>query len=357
MESVVFSTNSNSEILLFMTAIRENGAATELSMLIDTSTDLTWVTCNPCDNCPKSIGLGIQLNCYDPTSSSAASLVHCLSDTCASLIQSGSSGCSVQSNQCIYYHLEYEDGSRTSACAQLGCGGIRMVLYQKELSGSTPPDSDMLVQGGKGNTVPIETLLLFINVVFGFRLYFAKVKLGSAATELSDTSSDMINPKAVAILCRVIDVFTILTIKIEIEHRSNTVPIETLLLFINAIDIGTDLTWVTCNPCNNCPKSTRLGIQQNSYDPLKLNDNFLLSFSTHQDGKLTSNDAAVHRIWHLDRRKISPVSQRLSQGIAPIAVSHCFNGMAWVGVYLFSDRCGSQASFKLCLTLHSMFSF
>ncbi|KAK6945450.1 Xylanase inhibitor, N-terminal [Dillenia turbinata] len=97
---------------LYFAKVKLGSAATELSLQIDTSSDLTWVTCKPCDNCPKSTVLGIQLNSYDPTSSTTASLVPCSSQTCASLSQSGSSGCSEQGSQCTY-QLEYEDGSRT----------------------------------------------------------------------------------------------------------------------------------------------------------------------------------------------------------------------------------------------------
>ncbi|KAK6945453.1 Xylanase inhibitor, C-terminal, partial [Dillenia turbinata] len=101
-----------SNLSLYFAKVKLGSAATEMSMQIDTGSDLTWVTCKSCDNCPKSTGLGIQLNSYDPTSSTTASLVPCSSQTCASLSQSGSSSCSEQGSQCTY-RLEYQDGSRT----------------------------------------------------------------------------------------------------------------------------------------------------------------------------------------------------------------------------------------------------
>ncbi|KAK6945451.1 Xylanase inhibitor, C-terminal [Dillenia turbinata] len=97
---------------LYFAKVKLGSAATEFSLQIDTGSSLTWVTCKSCDNCPKSTVLAIQLNSYDPTSSSTAALVPCSSHTCASLSQSGSNSCSVQGSQCTY-RLEYEDGSRT----------------------------------------------------------------------------------------------------------------------------------------------------------------------------------------------------------------------------------------------------
>ncbi|KAK6925418.1 Xylanase inhibitor, C-terminal [Dillenia turbinata] len=94
---------------LYFAKVKLGSAATELSLQIDTGSDLTWVTCKPCDNCPKSTVLGIELNSYDPKSSTTASLVPCSSQTCASL---RSSSCSVPGSQCTY-SLEYQDGSKT----------------------------------------------------------------------------------------------------------------------------------------------------------------------------------------------------------------------------------------------------
>ncbi|GFP94423.1 aspartic proteinase-like protein 2 [Phtheirospermum japonicum] len=79
---------------------------------IDTGSDVLWVRCNACTGCPTSSGLQIDLEFFDPSSSSTASLISCSDQRCALGTQSSDSGCSDQ-NQCGYT-FQYGDGSGTS---------------------------------------------------------------------------------------------------------------------------------------------------------------------------------------------------------------------------------------------------
>lgn len=55
----------------------------------------------------------IQLNFFDPASSSTASLITCSDQRCSLGLQSEDSGCAAQNNQCSYT-FQYGDGSGTS---------------------------------------------------------------------------------------------------------------------------------------------------------------------------------------------------------------------------------------------------
>lgn len=55
----------------------------------------------------------IQLNFFDPSSSSTASLVRCSDQRCSLGLNTADSGCSSESNQCSYT-FQYGDGSGTS---------------------------------------------------------------------------------------------------------------------------------------------------------------------------------------------------------------------------------------------------
>lgn len=65
------------------------------------------------DNIIAKFCLQIQLNYFDPGSSSTSSLISCSDQRCRSGVQSSDAGCSSQSNQCAYT-FQYGDGSGTS---------------------------------------------------------------------------------------------------------------------------------------------------------------------------------------------------------------------------------------------------
>ncbi|CAK9140444.1 unnamed protein product [Ilex paraguariensis] len=98
---------------LYFTKVKLGSPPREFNVQIDTGSDILWVTCSSCNDCPQSSGLGIQLNFFDSASSSTASLVSCSDAICSSAIQTASAECSSQSNQCGY-SFQYGDGSGTS---------------------------------------------------------------------------------------------------------------------------------------------------------------------------------------------------------------------------------------------------
>ncbi|KAK6914579.1 Xylanase inhibitor, C-terminal [Dillenia turbinata] len=98
---------------LYYTKVKLGSPPKEFTVQIDTGSDILWVTCDSCSNCPQSSGLGIALNSFDPGSSSTVSSVSCSDQICGSLVQTTTTNCSTQSNQCSYM-LRYGDGSGTS---------------------------------------------------------------------------------------------------------------------------------------------------------------------------------------------------------------------------------------------------
>lgn len=98
---------------LYFTRVQLGSPPKEFYVQIDTGSDVLWVGCSSCDGCPKSSGLQIELELFDPSSSSTASLIKCSDDRCALGAQSSDSDCSSENNQCIY-SFQYGDGSGAS---------------------------------------------------------------------------------------------------------------------------------------------------------------------------------------------------------------------------------------------------
>ncbi|EYU36115.1 hypothetical protein ABFS82_14G237200 [Erythranthe guttata] len=97
---------------LYYTKVKLGTPPKEFYVQIDTGSDVLWVSCNPCSGCPTSSGLQIQLEFFDPSSSSSIAPVSCSDKRCALGAQSSDSLCSNQ-NQCGY-RFQYGDGSGTS---------------------------------------------------------------------------------------------------------------------------------------------------------------------------------------------------------------------------------------------------
>ncbi|KAL5150116.1 Polyadenylate-binding protein 7 [Glycine soja] len=85
----------------------------EFNVQIDTGSDILWVNCNTCSNCPQSSQLGIELNFFDTVGSSTAALIPCSDPICTSRVQGAAAECSPRVNQCSYT-FQYGDGSGTS---------------------------------------------------------------------------------------------------------------------------------------------------------------------------------------------------------------------------------------------------
>ncbi|XP_020258664.1 aspartic proteinase-like protein 2, partial [Asparagus officinalis] len=101
---------------LYYTRVKLGTPAKEFYVQIDTGSDALWVTCNGCTGCPTSSGLNLQLEFFDPKSSSTASLIGCSDQRCSNAIQTGEATCNSSnssSSQCSY-SFRYGDGSATS---------------------------------------------------------------------------------------------------------------------------------------------------------------------------------------------------------------------------------------------------
>lgn len=112
---VDFSVQGSSDpylVGLYFTKVKLGNPPKEFNVQIDTGSDILWVTCSSCSNCPQSSGLGIQLSLFDTGGSSSARPVSCSDAVCSSDIQTTATQCS-QSNRCSY-SFQYGDGSGTS---------------------------------------------------------------------------------------------------------------------------------------------------------------------------------------------------------------------------------------------------
>ncbi|TYI09935.1 hypothetical protein ES332_A09G105500v1 [Gossypium tomentosum] len=123
---------------LYYTKVQLGSPPREFHVQIDTGSDVLWIGCNSCNGCPQSSGLQIQLNLYDPGSSSTASLVSCSDQRCSSGLQSSDSGCSGQSNQCSYT-FQYGDGSGTSGYYVADSLHFNSILEGSVITNSTAP--------------------------------------------------------------------------------------------------------------------------------------------------------------------------------------------------------------------------
>ncbi|KAG2686426.1 hypothetical protein I3843_09G005500 [Carya illinoinensis] len=135
---VDFSVQGSSDpyvVGLYFTKVKLGTPPKEFNVQIDTGSDILWVTCNSCSDCPQSSGLGVQLNLFDAASSSTARLVPCSDPMCTSALQTSSTQCS-QSNQCSY-SFQYGDGSGTSGSYVSDALYFDMVLGQSYIVNSS----------------------------------------------------------------------------------------------------------------------------------------------------------------------------------------------------------------------------
>lgn len=109
----VAGTYDPNSVGLYYTKVQLGSPPQDFYVQIDTGSDVLWVSCASCTGCPTSSGLQqIQLEFFDPSSSSTVSAIPCSDPRCALGAQSSDSGCSSQ-NQCSYT-FQYGDGSGTS---------------------------------------------------------------------------------------------------------------------------------------------------------------------------------------------------------------------------------------------------
>ncbi|XP_050243366.1 aspartic proteinase 36 isoform X4 [Quercus robur] len=136
---VDFSVQGSSDpyfVGLYFTKVKLGSPPKEFNVQIDTGSDILWVTCNSCSDCPQSSALGIQLNFFDAASSSTAALVSCSDPICTSALQSTATICPSQNNQCSY-SFQYGDGSGTSGYYVSDALYFDMVLGQSLMANSS----------------------------------------------------------------------------------------------------------------------------------------------------------------------------------------------------------------------------
>ncbi|XP_022961001.1 aspartic proteinase-like protein 2 [Cucurbita moschata] len=79
---------------------------------VDTGSDILWVNCMGCSNCPKESDIGVELQLYDPKGSSTAGLITCDEPFCLAMHKSVTEGC--RPDVPCEYKIIYGDGSATS---------------------------------------------------------------------------------------------------------------------------------------------------------------------------------------------------------------------------------------------------
>ncbi|KAK6140027.1 hypothetical protein DH2020_026243 [Rehmannia glutinosa] len=109
----VLGTSDPYVVGLYFTKVRLGSPPRDFNVQIDTGSDILWVTCSSCNDCPQNSGLGIPLNFFDAATSSTVSPISCSDNICASIVQTASVECSAESNQCGY-SFQYGDGSGTT---------------------------------------------------------------------------------------------------------------------------------------------------------------------------------------------------------------------------------------------------
>ncbi|KAL4560444.1 hypothetical protein LXL04_032595 [Taraxacum kok-saghyz] len=98
---------------LYFTKVKLGSPPREFNVQIDTGSDILWVTCSSCIDCPELSGFGIPLNFFDSATSSTASPVSCSDSICSSNFKTADASCSDQNDQCSY-QFNYADDSGTS---------------------------------------------------------------------------------------------------------------------------------------------------------------------------------------------------------------------------------------------------
>ncbi|KAJ9546113.1 hypothetical protein OSB04_025820 [Centaurea solstitialis] len=96
---------------LYFTKIQIGTPPQDYHVQVDTGSDLLWVNCVGCANCPRNSDLGISLMLYDPKSSSSSKTITCDQDFCTSTLDSSNNECIV-GMRCSYL-VKYGDGSST----------------------------------------------------------------------------------------------------------------------------------------------------------------------------------------------------------------------------------------------------
>ncbi|XP_020883870.1 aspartic proteinase-like protein 2 isoform X1 [Arabidopsis lyrata subsp. lyrata] len=123
--------------MLYFTKVKLGSPPTEFNVQIDTGSDILWVTCSSCSNCPHSSGLGIDLHFFDAPGSFTAGSVTCSDPICSSVFQTTAAQCS-ENNQCGY-SFRYGDGSGTSGYYMTDTFYFDAILGESLVANSSAP--------------------------------------------------------------------------------------------------------------------------------------------------------------------------------------------------------------------------
>ncbi|CAA2970443.1 aspartic ase 2 [Olea europaea subsp. europaea] len=123
---------------LYFTKVKLGSPPREFNVQIDTGSDVLWVTCSSCNNCPRTSGLGVELNFFDAANSSTVSSISCADSTCASIVQTASAECFTQSNRCGY-SFQYADGSGTAGFYVSDLLYLDTILGTSSIANSSAP--------------------------------------------------------------------------------------------------------------------------------------------------------------------------------------------------------------------------
>ncbi|KAK1406428.1 hypothetical protein QVD17_41726 [Tagetes erecta] len=97
---------------LYFTKLQIGSPPKDFHVQVDTGSDLLWVNCIECENCPAKSDLGMKLTLYDPKDSSNAKTVGCDDKFCKSMFTGQSDECKV--GMLCAYGVKYGDGSSTA---------------------------------------------------------------------------------------------------------------------------------------------------------------------------------------------------------------------------------------------------
>ncbi|XP_047326186.1 aspartic proteinase 36-like [Impatiens glandulifera] len=110
---LVVGTFSDPSIVgLYYTKIKLGSPPREFHVHIDTGSNVLWLNCKSCKNCPKKSSLGFSPNLFDPARSSSSTPLYCSDSLCTSSISQCTNGSS-SSSPCDF-SITYEDGSGSS---------------------------------------------------------------------------------------------------------------------------------------------------------------------------------------------------------------------------------------------------
>ncbi|KFK24246.1 hypothetical protein AALP_AAs44256U000300 [Arabis alpina] len=122
---------------LYFTKVKLGSPPTEFNVQIDTGSDILWVTCSSCCNCPHTSGRGIDLHFFDAPGSLTAGSVTCSDPICSSVFQTTAAQCS-ENNQCGY-SFRYGDGSGTAGYYMTDTFYFDAVLGESLVANSSAP--------------------------------------------------------------------------------------------------------------------------------------------------------------------------------------------------------------------------